>query len=162
MFHLYRYMGMNQFFSFLPINRSNHCFLDVKQAQEILYYQWIPFLLVVKAFIFYIRRMSWNIFGSRSGIQLSDLVEVSFDCKFPTTDAAHRQLCRSYVVDSIDQYCYDHRRQPDARQKVSIFLRSRSTTLLSDDYSLTLIHLFFSACVNKRGVELNSRSHTER
>ena len=100
---------------------------DVKQASEILYYQWIPFLLIVKAFVFYIPRMSWNIFGSRSGIQLSDIVESSYDYKFPTTDAAHRQMCLNYVVDSIDQYCYDHRRQRDARQQMSLFRRIWST-----------------------------------
>lgn len=97
--------------------------VESKKEREILYYQWIPFLLVIKAFIFYMPRISWKLFGSKSGIQLSDLVESSFDYKLPTTDAVHRQMCLDFVVDSIDQYCNDHRRQAAARNKQTIFQR---------------------------------------
>ena len=83
----------------------------VKKESEILYYQWIPFLLLIKAFLFYAPRMSWNTFGTKSGVQIADLVESSFDYKLPTTDATHRQMCLNYVVNTIDDYCNDHRRQ---------------------------------------------------
>ena len=101
--------------------------VEMKKHNEIFYYQWIPFFLFVKAFIFYIPRISWNILGSRSGIQLSDLVESSFDYKLPTTDAAHRQLCLDFVVDSIDQYCNDYRRQIEVRRRSNLFQRVLST-----------------------------------
>lgn len=68
--------------------------------------------------------MSWNAFGLKSGVQISDLVESSFDYKLPTTDATHRQLCLNYVVDTIDEYCNDHRRQTDARKHLNIFQRT--------------------------------------
>lgn len=71
--------------------------------------------------------MSWNAFSMKSGVQLADLVESSFDYKLPTTDAAHRQMCLNYVVDAIDQYCNDHRRQVDARKHLNIFQRGLST-----------------------------------
>ena len=96
---------------------------DVKRESELLYYQWIPFVLVVKAFLFYIPRISWNTFGLRSGVQISDLVESSVDYRLPTTDAAQRQMCLNYVVDSIDQYCNDHRRQIEARIHLNFFQR---------------------------------------
>jgi hypothetical protein len=96
---------------------------DIKKESEILYYQWIPFFLLVKAFFFYIPRISWNTFGLRSGIHLSDLVESSYDYKLPNTDPAHRQMCLNYIVDSIDQYCDDHRRQVEARTHLNIFQR---------------------------------------
>ncbi len=88
-----------------------------------MYYQWIPFILLVKAFLLYIPRISWLTFGLKSGVQVSDLVESSFDYKLPTTDAAHRQMCLDYVVDSIDQYCNDHRRQTEARRHLNLFQR---------------------------------------
>jgi hypothetical protein len=88
-----------------------------------LYYQWIPFLLLVQAFLFYIPRLSWNTFGLKSGIQVSDLVESSFDYKRPTSDATYRQMCLNYVVDSIDEYCDDHRRQTETRTHLNIFQR---------------------------------------
>lgn len=97
--------------------------LDVKKENELLYYQWIPFVLVVKAFLFYIPRILWNTFGLRSGVQISDLVESSVDYRLPTTDAVHRQMCLNYVVDSIDQYCNDHRRQIEARSHLNFFQR---------------------------------------
>lgn len=97
---------------------------STKKQSEILYYQWIPFLLLVKAFLFYLPRMSWNTFGLRSGVQISDLVESSFDYKLPTTDATHRELCLNYVVDTIDEYCNDHRRQVEARKHLNVCQRS--------------------------------------
>ncbi len=100
---------------------------DVKKENEIMYYQWIPFLLLVKAFLFYIPRLSWNAFGLKSGVQVSDLVESSYDYKLPTTDATHRQMCLNYVVDSIDQYCNDHRRQIEARIHLNLLQRISAT-----------------------------------
>lgn len=97
-----------------------------KKGGEILYYQWIPFLLLIKAFLFYVPRISWNTFGLKSGIQLSDLVESSFDYKLPTTDAAHRQMCLDYVVGTIDEYCNDHRRQVEARKQLNMLQRKVS------------------------------------
>lgn len=98
--------------------------LNVKKESEILYYQWIPFLLLFKAFLFYIPRLSWNTFGLKSGLNLSDLVESSFDYKMPATDATHRQICLNYVVDTIDQYCNDHRRQVETRKHVNLWERT--------------------------------------
>ncbi|CAF1040073.1 unnamed protein product [Rotaria sp. Silwood1] len=97
--------------------------LTIKKESEILFYQWIPFILLVKAFLFYIPRISWNTFGLKSGVQVSDLVESSFDYKLPTTDAVHREMCLDYVVDSIDQYCNDHRQLSEARIHLNIIQR---------------------------------------
>ncbi len=101
--------------------------LNAKKQSELLYYQWIPFILLVKAFVLYVPRISWLTFGLKSGVQVSDLVESSFDYKLPTSDAAHRQMCLNYVIDSIDQYCNDHRRQIEARSHLNIFQRIIST-----------------------------------
>ena len=100
---------------------------DEKKKNEILYYQWIPFLLLIKAFLFYIPRMSWNTFGSKSGVQISDLVESSFDYKLSTTDPIYRRVCLNYVVDTIDEYCNDHRRHIDARKHLNVFQRNLAT-----------------------------------
>ena len=102
--------------------------LNVKKESELLYYQWIPFVLVVKAFLFYIPRISWSTFGLKSGVQISDLVESSVDYRLPTTDAAHRQMCLNYVVDTIDQYCNDYRRQIEERAHLNLFQRILFTT----------------------------------
>ena len=109
---------------------------DRKKESEILYYQWIPFLLIVKAFVFYIPRLSWNIFGMRSGIQISDLVESAYDYRQPTTAPAQREMCLNYVVDTIDRYCDDYRRHRDARSNLSTFQRILSTACcMSGKYS---------------------------
>lgn len=72
--------------------------------------------------------MSWNTFSLKSGVQLADLVESSFDYKLPTTDANNRQMCLNYVVDTMDQYCNDHRRQLDARRQLNSIHRSFATS----------------------------------
>lgn len=111
------------------VNHTNKIpkYANAKKHSEILYYQWIPFLLLLKAFLFYVPRMSWNAFGIKSGVQISDLVESSFDYKLPTTDEMHRQMCLNYVVDAIDEYCNDHRRQIDTRKHLNLFQRHFSS-----------------------------------
>ena len=98
-----------------------------KKTNEILYYQWIPFLLLIKAFLFYIPRMSWNAFGLKSGVQVSDLVESSFAYKLPTTDPIYRRMCLNYVVDTIDEYCSEHRRHIDSWKHLKKFQRNLAT-----------------------------------
>ncbi|CAF1171568.1 unnamed protein product [Adineta ricciae] len=100
---------------------------NLKKENEILYYQWIPFFLLVKAFLFYIPRISWNTLGLKSGIQVGDLVELSYDYKQPSTDSAHRQTCMNHIIDTIDQYCNDHRRQHDSRAHLNVLQRCFSS-----------------------------------
>ncbi|UJR23618.1 hypothetical protein I4U23_026604 [Adineta vaga] len=92
----------------------------LKRKSEIMYYQWIPFVLLVKAFLFYIPRLSWNTLGLKSGIQLRDLIELSYDCKQPTTDSKHRKTCFNHIIDTIDEYCNDHRRQHHTRTHLNV------------------------------------------
>ncbi|CAF1343916.1 unnamed protein product [Didymodactylos carnosus] len=98
--------------------------LEVKRQNEILYYQWIPFLLLVKAFLFYLPRISWRF---RMGIQIADLIESAFDYKLPTTNAVHRKMCLDYMVDTIDEYVDDHRRQKHSHDNINMFTRFFST-----------------------------------
>jgi innexin len=128
----------------------------LKTDSEILYYQWIPFLLLVKAFIFYIPRISWNTFGTRSGIHLSDLVESSFDYKLPNNDAEHRQMRLKFVVDSIDQYCSDHRRENDAREHTNIYreLLSKACCITGKYLGNYLVILYLTTKVMYTSVSL--------
>ncbi|VDO20424.1 unnamed protein product [Haemonchus placei] len=59
---------------FVPMNHSNLPPADTREGREMIYYQWVPFILSLMALFFYIPRGVWNIFSSYSGLALADLM----------------------------------------------------------------------------------------
>ncbi|KAK6019349.1 Innexin [Ostertagia ostertagi] len=59
---------------FVPMNQSNLPAAHTREGREMIYYQWVPFILSLMAFLFYIPRGVWNIFSSYSGLALADLM----------------------------------------------------------------------------------------
>jgi hypothetical protein len=49
---------------------------DVKKY-HIKYYQWVPVVLLVQAFLFYLPCLVWRVFSERSGININNLVEAA-------------------------------------------------------------------------------------
>jgi len=41
------------------------------------YYQWVPTVLLVQAFLFYLPCLVWRVFSERSGININNLVEAA-------------------------------------------------------------------------------------
>ena len=41
------------------------------------YYQWVPVVLLVQAFFFYVPCLAWRVFSERSGININNLVEAA-------------------------------------------------------------------------------------
>ncbi|XGW19222.1 hypothetical protein V3C99_003226, partial [Haemonchus contortus] len=59
---------------FVPMNHSNLPPAHTREGREMIYYQWVPFILSLMALFFYIPRGVWNIFSSYSGLALADLM----------------------------------------------------------------------------------------
>jgi len=41
------------------------------------YYQWVPVMLLIQAFFFYMPCLAWRVFSERSGININNLVEAA-------------------------------------------------------------------------------------
>ncbi|VDN29564.1 unnamed protein product [Cylicostephanus goldi] len=59
---------------FVPMNQSNLPAAHTREGREMIYYQWVPFILSLMAFCFYIPRGVWKIFSPYSGLALADLM----------------------------------------------------------------------------------------
>jgi hypothetical protein len=88
------------------------------------YYQWIPFILLLQAFCFYFPHLVWRSLSRRSGIDVRDIVDAAINYKSvdtATKDDKHKAELMEYIVEAIDKYVDDPRRQADERgQRISL------------------------------------------
>ncbi|CAF0852382.1 unnamed protein product [Adineta ricciae] len=85
------------------------------------YYQWTPFIILLMALFFYLPRLIWRTLSIRAGIDLLDIVQTADDTKKLEKFDERDQLV-SYVVDTIDMYVDDARRQSDAEARQASLL----------------------------------------
>jgi hypothetical protein len=88
------------------------------------YYQWIPFILLLQAFCFYFPHIIWRSLSRRSGIDVRDIVDAAINYKSvdtATKDDKHKIELMEYIVEAIDKYVDDPRRQSDERgQRINL------------------------------------------
>ncbi len=71
--------------------------------QHISYYQWVPIVLLVQAFLFYLPCLVWRIFGDRSGININNLAEAAETIQnalYPE----RRDKTIKYMIRHLDHY----------------------------------------------------------
>uniref|UniRef100_A0A1I8FPT9 Innexin n=1 Tax=Macrostomum lignano TaxID=282301 RepID=A0A1I8FPT9_9PLAT len=51
---------------FVPKNQELAADPNIRRTQEIIYYQWIPYMLAVQAFLYYLPAMVWRLFNWKS------------------------------------------------------------------------------------------------
>ncbi|CAF3619278.1 unnamed protein product [Rotaria sp. Silwood1] len=95
--------------------------LEIERRQnELRYYQWIPFILLLQAFCFYFPHIIWRSLSRRSGIDVRDIVDAAIHYKsvdIATKDDEHKNELMEYIVETIDKYVDDPRRQTNKRSK---------------------------------------------
>jgi hypothetical protein len=74
------------------------------------------------AFFFYLPRVIWRTLSVRSGIDLLDIIEAADDTKKDKKFNERGDLIK-YIVDTIDMYVDDARRQADAEKRQASLLR---------------------------------------
>jgi hypothetical protein len=59
---------------YIPANKSIPHLEEEREGNQIKYYQWVTFVLLFQAFMFYIPRIFWTTFSARCGFFIGDLV----------------------------------------------------------------------------------------
>ncbi|CAF2348787.1 unnamed protein product [Rotaria sp. Silwood2] len=95
---------------------------DDRKSRVLNYYQWTPFIILLMALFFYLPRLLWRSLSVRSGIDLLDIIEASGEIK-TVKDFDDRDHLIKYIVDTIDMYVDDARRQTDAEKRQTSLLK---------------------------------------
>ena len=93
-----------------------------RTENKLNYYQWTPFIILLMAFFFYLPRFIWRALSVRSGIDLLDIVEAADDTKSAKKFDNREELIK-FIVDTIDMYVDDARRQNEAEKRQTSLLR---------------------------------------
>ncbi|CAF1059365.1 unnamed protein product [Didymodactylos carnosus] len=88
--------------------------LNERTSRELLYYQWIPFILCFLSILFYIPNLIWQSLMVRSGIDLKDIIEAGKSYK-SIDRMDKRKKIMNYIIASIDEFIDDPRRGRENR-----------------------------------------------
>ena len=104
-------------FSFICIS-----FFVYRKARVLNYYQWTPFIILLMALFFYLPRLFWRSLSVRSGIDLLDIIEAAGETR-TVKDFDDRDELIKYIVDTIDMYVDDARRQVYAEKRQASLIK---------------------------------------
>ncbi|CAJ0944373.1 unnamed protein product, partial [Mesorhabditis belari] len=60
---------------FVPMNQSNLPAHHTREDQEMIYYQWVPFILLLMGLLFYVPRAIWKLFSFYTGLTLPEMMK---------------------------------------------------------------------------------------
>ncbi|UJR27563.1 hypothetical protein I4U23_008845 [Adineta vaga] len=100
----------------LDSNESIPNSINDRKTRVLNYYQWTPFIILLMALFFYLPRLFWRSLSVRSGIDLLDIIEAAGETR-TVKDFDDRDQLIKYMVDTIDMYVDDARRQADAEKR---------------------------------------------
>ncbi|VDL63209.1 unnamed protein product [Nippostrongylus brasiliensis] len=61
----------------VPIEQDIPVDIAEREYRQISYYQWVPFFLLIQAFLYYIPCLMWRLMSDKSGIRLNDIVQMA-------------------------------------------------------------------------------------
>ncbi|CAD5231881.1 unnamed protein product [Bursaphelenchus xylophilus] len=62
---------------FVPFDEDIPVDIADREYRQISYYQWVPFFLLIQAFLYYIPCLMWRLMSDKSGIRLNDIVQMA-------------------------------------------------------------------------------------
>uniref|UniRef100_A0A914MFK6 Innexin n=1 Tax=Meloidogyne incognita TaxID=6306 RepID=A0A914MFK6_MELIC len=62
---------------FVPVDEDIPEEIAERDYRKISYYQWVPFFLLIQAFLFYGPCLIWRLMSDKSGIRLNDIVQMA-------------------------------------------------------------------------------------
>ncbi|CAF1054266.1 unnamed protein product [Adineta ricciae] len=88
---------------YIPIDQELPDDEDGRRNKDILYYQWVPFILLFQAFLFYFPRIVWRTLNVRSGLDVINLVDAAI--KYEQVEQYEsRDRIMSYLIINIERY----------------------------------------------------------
>ncbi|KAH7730510.1 CRE-INX-4 protein [Aphelenchoides avenae] len=61
----------------VPLEQDIPVDIAEREYRQISYYQWVPFFLLIQAFLYYIPCLMWRLMNDKSGIRLNDIVQMA-------------------------------------------------------------------------------------
>uniref|UniRef100_A0A1I7Y076 Innexin n=1 Tax=Steinernema glaseri TaxID=37863 RepID=A0A1I7Y076_9BILA len=61
----------------VPIDQDIPVDIAEREYRQISYYQWVPFFLLIEAFLYYIPCLMWRLMSDKSGIRMNDIVQLA-------------------------------------------------------------------------------------
>ncbi|CAF1177900.1 unnamed protein product [Rotaria sp. Silwood1] len=88
---------------YIPIDQELPDDEQGRRNKDILYYQWVPFILLFQAFLFYFPRVVWRTLNIKSGLDLVNLVDAAV--KYEQVEQYEsRDRIMSYLIINIERY----------------------------------------------------------
>jgi len=88
---------------YIPIDQELPDDETGRRNKDILYYQWVPFILLFQAFLFYFPRLVWRTLNVRSGLDLVNLVDAAI--KYEQVEQYEsRDRIMNYLIINIERY----------------------------------------------------------
>ncbi|CAF2504632.1 unnamed protein product [Rotaria sp. Silwood2] len=88
---------------YIPIDQELPDDEQGRRNKDILYYQWVPFILLFQAFLFYFPRVVWRTLNMKSGLDLVNLVDAAI--KYEQVEQYEsRDRIMSYIIINIERY----------------------------------------------------------
>lgn len=81
-----------------------------RKSRVLKYYQWVPFILLFQAFLFYTPRLIWRALSTKSGLNIANLVQAARSYQ-SSEKFQDRDKIMLYMIKSIDQYSYTRRKR---------------------------------------------------
>lgn len=80
---------------------------ETKKRHEILYYQWVPFILVLQCALFYFPSLVWHALNQRGGIDSDQILDCANSLTKPSKtdiDGAKRKERIDYICNSMNRF----------------------------------------------------------
>ena len=74
-----------------------------KRRNPIIYYQWVPIILMVQALLFYLPIGTWRYFNNKTGIEVNDIVETAERYQ-NHKDTARRKKVMYFLTNQMNRY----------------------------------------------------------
>ncbi|CAF3749702.1 unnamed protein product [Rotaria socialis] len=107
-----------------------------RHEQELKYYQWTPFILILMAILFYMPHQIWRGFSLRSGVDLKDLIEAAQTYRSANIRHDDKIKLLDYITNWVNSYCANDYRLINIQTKRSLSTRKAKLTCIGH-------HVFF-------------------
>lgn len=124
---------------YVPVSNSSHLpKREDLQSHKILYYQWVPFIFMLQALMFYFPNLIWRILNSSSGFDLNGYIQA---LKKDESDLKNSPAVK-YVTHHIET-CFEFRKSYQHRGSMKKFMqKSVGLKFLNSGFYLTICYLF--------------------